>query len=384
MSKKHKIDVIQGNSACIEGALLAGCSFFACYPITPSNEIAEEASEKFPLQGGNFIQMEDEIGAILTLVGASWGGKKALTATSGPGLCLMQEAIGWAALSETPLVIINVQRGGPASGQSTSPSQGDVFAMRYGSNGDYPIIVLAPSTAQDCLELTVEAFNYAEKYRTPVILASDEIVAHTREKVIIPDAGEVRVLNRKKPNPEMPKDEYLPFKPDSDDVPPMPNFFEGYKLPILSQVHGYDGYRAAAGDEAAEMLHRLHNKIEGHVDDIAIIVEDQLDDAEIAFLSYGSVARAAKTAIDLLRKKGIRVGNIHIKTLWPFPEARIRQYSKRFKTIMVPEMNVGKMVKEVRLAAEHECDVISLPKIGGVCHTPFELVEAVAEVMKNA
>ena len=373
MSNQARIDVLQGNSACIEGALLAGCSFFACYPITPSNEIAEEASAKLPKHGGRFIQMEDEMGAILSLIGASWGGAKPMTATSGPGFCLMQEAIGGAARSATPLVIAEVQRGGPASGQSTSPSQGDVFQMRYGSNGDYPIIVLAPSTSQDTLDLTITAFNYAEKYRTPVVIASDEIVAHTREKVHIPAREDVQIINRKQP-PASAKGHYLPFQADGDDVPPMATFFQGFKAPILSQLHGADGYRAKGQADAAAMLERLHRKIEGHVDEITIVEESCLEDAEVAFLSYGSVSRAVKHAVHLAREKGIKAGSIQLKTLWPFPAEYVRKLSQRIPHLIVPEMNLGKMVKEVRLAADRNCTVTSFPKVGGVCHTPNELL----------
>lgn len=375
MSKNARIDVLQGNSACIEGALLAGCSFFACYPITPSNEIAEEASSKLPPRGGRFIQMEDEMGAILSLIGASWGGAKPMTATSGPGFCLMQEALGWAALSETPLVIAEVQRGGPASGQSTSPSQGDVFQMRYGSNGDYPMIVLAPSTSQDTLDLTITAFNYAEKYRTPVVIASDEIVAHTREKVTIPDPTDVEIVSRKQPAEDQ-KGNYMPFLADpADDVPPMANFFQGFKAPILSQLHGTDGYRAKDQKDAAAMLERLHRKISGHVDEITIVEESFLEDAEVAFVSYGSVSRAVKRAVILAREKGVKVGSIQMKTLWPFPEKYINEKSRKISHLIMPEMNMGKMVKEVKLAADRDCVVTSLPKIGGVCHTPAELLE---------
>lgn len=367
-----RTDVIQGNSACIEGAILAGCRHFACYPITPSNEIAEEAALKLPLHGGRFIQMEDELGAIMTLIGASWGGSKAMTATSGPGLCLMQEGIGWAALSETPLVIVDVQRGGPASGQSTSPAQGDVFAIRYGSNGDYPMITLAPSNAQEFLEMTVQAFNLSERFRTPVIIAADEIVSHTREKVTIPAPGSVKVVERKKTT-ENPGEGYLPFKPDENGVPPMANFFEGYNVPVLSQVHGYDGFRAKGQKEASEFIRRLHSKIDDHMDEITSIDEYMTEDAQVVFVSYGSVTRAARSAVTMLREDGYKVGSIQLKTIWPFPEKEIREYGKRFKTIIVPEMNMGKMVKEVHLAADGECTTLSFPKVGGACHTPNEL-----------
>jgi 2-oxoglutarate ferredoxin oxidoreductase subunit alpha len=369
---KGKVKIMQGNEACYEAAIAAGCRFFTGYPITPATEIAEGMARKLPQVGGVFMQMEDEIASVVALMGASWGGWKAMTATSGPGFCLMQEGIGLLAITETPSVIVNVQRGGPCSGQATEPSQGDVFQARYGSNGDYAIIALAPSTSQEMYDLTIRAFNLSEKYRVPTFILADEIVGHTREKVFIPD--ELEIINRKKPT--VPKEEFFTFKPDADGIPPMPAFNDGYKVCVLSQLHDEKGFRANPKVGAA-LIQRLNDKIEKNVDDIVQVEDRYMDDAEVAVISYGAVARSALRAVINAREAGLKVGWFKLKTLWPFPAKEVRAIAGRVKKILVPEMNIGRMVLEVERVSAGKCEVHSLPKLGGRCHTPHEIYKAI-------
>ncbi|CEP67015.1 Thiamin diphosphate-binding fold [Moorella glycerini] len=380
-TSKRTAKIMQGNDACVEAALLVGCRFFAGYPITPASEIAEGMARRLPLVGGVFVQMEDEIASVIAIVGASWGGWKAMTATSGPGFCLMQEGIGMAAITETPCVIVNVQRGGPASGQSTAPSQGDVFQARYGSNGDYAIIALAPSTSQEMFDLTVKAFNLSEKYRVPVIILSDEIVAHTREKVFIPAVEELEIINRKKPT--VPPEGFLTFKPDTDGIPPMPKFNTGYKLCVTTQLHQENGFRANPQVGAA-LIQRLTGKVENNADTICEVDEFYTEDAEMVVIAYGSVARSAIRAVRDARSEGKKVGMLKLKTLWPFPANKIRSIAARSKKIIVPEMNTGRMVLEVERISGGLCSVESLPKLGGRCHTPGEIYAAIKEDIDNA
>ena len=373
-AERGTLKIVQGNEACVEGALAAGCRFFAGYPITPSSEIAESMSRRLPPLGGIYLQMEDEIASIVALIGASWGGWKAMTATSGPGFSLMQEGIGHAVITEAPCVIVNVQRAGPATGQSTSPAQGDVLQARFGSNGDYSLIALAPSTAQEMFDLTVRAFNLSEKYRVPVILLSDETVAHTREGIRIPPAEEMEIIDRKQPR--VPPEEFLTFKPDEDLVPPMPAFNTGYKCLITTLSHDEEGWRSDP-EASANMVQRLCAKVEKNVDDIAEMEGLYLDDAETVVLCYGAVARSAYRAVKDAREQGIKVGWLKLKTLWPFPERRIAEIAGRVRRFLVPEMNVGRMSREVGLAANGACEVVSLPKLGGRCHIPAEIHAAI-------
>ena len=366
-----EIKIMQGNDACVAGATAAGCRFFAGYPITPASEISEGMARRLPPLGGIFLQMEDEIASIVALVGASWGGWKAMTATSGPGFCLMQEGIGMAAITEAPCVIANVQRGGPASGQSTDPSQGDVFQARYGSNGDYGIIALAPSTSQEMFDLTVRAFNLSEKYRVPVILLSDEVVAHTREGVFVPAREQLEIVDRKRPTE--PPDQFLTFKPGPDGVPPMPAFNSGYRVAVTTQVHGEDGFRADFKTGAA-LVRRLVDKIEGNAADIVQVEGAYLDDAETVVIAYGAPARSALRAVKDARGAGQKAGWLKLKTLWPFPAAEVREVAGRASRILVPEMNVGRMVLEVERVSAGRCEVVPVPKLGGRCHTPAEIL----------
>jgi 2-oxoglutarate ferredoxin oxidoreductase subunit alpha len=370
---KDRIMVIHGNEACVHGAIAAGCRFFAGYPITPASEIAEIMARLLPKKRGVFLQMEDEIASICAALGAVWGGVKACTATSGPGFTLKQEGIGWAAETDTPIVVINVMRGGPATGQPTSSAQQDVMQARYGSHGDYEIIALTPSSVQEAFDLTVKAFNLAEIYRNPVIVLSDEIIGHTREKIRIP--GKVEVVPRKKP--ATPPEAYVPFRPGTNGLlEGMPAFNQGYGILVDGQIHDEMGIRAGHKPEvAAGLVNRICRKILDHRDELADVEEFMLDDAEVALVSYGSPARSALRAVKEARTRGIKAGLLKIRILWPFPDAVIEKISRQAKKIIVPEMNVGKIVREVERIAACRCEVVSLPKVGGELHTPAEILE---------
>jgi 2-oxoglutarate ferredoxin oxidoreductase subunit alpha len=366
--------VIHGNEACVLGALAAGCRFFAGYPITPASEIAEIMARMLPRNRGVFLQMEDEIASICACLGAAWGGVKACTATSGPGFTLKQEGIGWAAETDTPIVIIDVMRGGPATGQPTSSAQQDVMQARYGSHGDYEIIALTPSSVQEAFDLTVKAFNMAEIYRNPVIVLSDEIIGHTREKIRIP--ADVEVVPRKKP--ETLPENYVPFRPGSTGLlEGMPAFNQGYGILVDGQIHDEMGIRAGHKPEvAAQLVNRICRKIRDHRDELVDVEEYLLDDAEVAVISYGSPARSSFRAVKEGRAQGIKAGCLKIRILWPFPDSTIEKISRKVKKILVPEMNVGKIVREVERVAACRAEVVSLPKIGGELHTPAEILEA--------
>lgn len=366
--------VIHGNEACVHGAIAAGCRFFAGYPITPASEIAEIMARLLPQKRGVFLQMEDEIASICAALGASWGGVKACTATSGPGFTLKQEGIGWAAETDTPIVIIDVMRGGPATGQPTSSAQQDVMQARYGSHGDYEMIALTPSSVQEAFDLTVKAFNLAEIYRNPVVLLSDEIIGHTREKIRIPAA--VEVVARK--SPAGPPGEYIPFRPGAGGLlEGMPAFNRGYGILVDGQIHDEMGIRAGHKPEiAAQLVNRICRKISDHRHELIDVEEFMLEDAEIALIAYGSPARSSLRAVKEARAQGIKVGCLKIRVLWPFPESVVDAISRKVKRIIVPEMNVGKIVREVERVAACRAEVISLPKVGGELHTPAEILEA--------
>ncbi len=380
VEKRGTTKILQGNHACVEGALLAGCQFYAGYPITPSTEIAEGMARRLPLLGGVCLQMEDELASIHAIAGAAWGGWKSMTATSGPGFCLMQEGIGMAASQETPLVIVEVQRGGPGAGQATMPAQGDVFQIRYGSNGDYPMIALAPSTAQEYLELTIRAFNLSEQFRTPVVVVADEMASHTRESVYIPAPEEIEIINRVRPTG--PKEEFQTYKPDPETlVPPMPAFNEGYNVVVTSNVHNDGGWRAD-GAEAAATIQRSFAKIDRRIDYITDVESAMMDDAEMAVISYGSPMRSAIRAVLDARAMGLKVGWMKLRTLWPFPAKPVQEVARKVNWILVPEMNVGRMSLEVERVAHGACEVKSVPKLGGRCHTPSDILTPIKEVYR--
>ena len=370
---KNEHFFIQGNEACARGAIEAGCRFFAGYPITPSTEIAEDMALLLPKKGGSFIQMEDEIAALGAVIGAVWGGLKGMTATSGPGFSLMQEHIGYAVMTETPLVIVNMQRGSPSTGQPTMASQSDMMQARWGSHGDYEIIALSPSSVQECFDFTAEAFNLAEKYRVPVLVMSDEIVGHMREKIIIPETVDITYRNMPKESP----DTFLPYKAPSDGTSAMPAFGDGYKMHITGLTHDERGYPDASSPQAhSKLVNRLCDKIRKHTDEIVRIKNEFTDDAEIIVLSYGAPARSVITAVKQAREQNIKAGYIKLETVWPFPEKLIKQAAKSAKRVVVVEMNLGQIFYEVeRILPDKEVEL--LPKIGGEIHLPTEILDAV-------
>lgn len=381
LGKKKNIKLLQGNEACAEGALLAGVKFFAGYPITPSSEIAENMARKLPKIGGKFIQMEDEIASMAAVIGASIAGLKSLTATSGPGMCLKQENLGFAIINEIPCVVVNAQRGGPSTGSPTKPSQGDMMQARWGTHGDHPIIALAPSTVSEVLTLTIKAFNFSEKYRTPVILLLDEVIAHMREKVEIPAPEDVEVINRKKPT--VPPEEYLPFKPGEDGVPSMANFGEGYRYHITGLIHNEKGLPTANPQEIDAFIRRLHNKILKNIKDLIINKKYSLDDAKIALIAYGSVARAAERTVKLAREEGLKVGLLKLLTIWPFCFEEVNRLAQKVDLIIVPEMNLGQMVLEVERASQGKCRVVPYGRVDGELINPIEILRKIREEMRK-
>jgi len=381
LKKKNNIKLLQGNEACVKGAILAGVRFFAGYPITPSSEIAEGMARLLPQIRGKFLQMEDEISSMAAVIGASIAGLKSMTATSGPGFSLKQENLGFAIINEIPCVIVNAQRGGPSTGLPTKPSQGDMMQARWGTHGDHSIIALAPSTVKEVLALTIKAVNFSEKYRTPVILLLDEVIAHMREKVEIPPSEEVEIINRKKPS--VPPDEYLPFKPDQDGVPPMANFGEGYRYHITGLVHNHEGLPTSNPQEIDSFIRRINNKIQENVKDIIIYEKYFLDDARIGLIAYGSVARAAERAVKLAREKGLKVGLLKLLTIWPFPSEEVNRLSQEVDLIIVPEMNLGQMVLEVERSVRGNCEVLSYSRVDGELINPIEILGKIQEEIKK-
>ena len=366
---------LSGDYACAEGAIAAGCRFFAGYPITPATEIAERMARRLPEVGGVYIQMEDELGSIAAVIGASYAGVKAMTATSGPGFSLMQENIGLAVMTETPLVIVDIMRGGPSTGQPTKPGQQDMMQAKWGSHGDYEVIALAPSSVQEMFDLTIECFNLSERFRVPAFLMADETVAHMWERVIIPEPDQIEIVNRKKPTVS-PAD-YLPFKPDEDLVPPMACFGEGYRVHVTGLTHDERGYPKTDSPEIQEQLiRRLCDKIRKNADKIVKVKEFMLEDAEIAVIAYGTPARAAISAVRKARKEGIKAGLLRLVTVWPFPERQVAELAAKVKGIVVPELNYGQIVREVERAAK-TTPVYFMPKFGEALHTPMEILDGI-------
>ena len=373
---------MQGDEACAEGAIVAGCRLFAGYPITPSSEIAERMARRLPEVGGLFIQMEDELASIALMIGASYAGVKAMTATSGPGFSLMQENIGLAVMTETPIVIVNVMRGGPSTGQPTRASQGDVMQAKWGTHGDHEIIALAPYSVQEMFDLTIEAFNLAERYRVPVIVLSDEIIGHMREKVVLKHPSEVEIVNRKKPR--LPPDKYNPFEADDDLIPPMACFGEGYRIHVTGLTHTVKGYPKSTDPLVhTELIKRLCDKIRLNADKIIRINEYYVSDAEVILVAYGIAARSAIKAVKEARSEGYKVGLVRLITLWPFPDKYFAQLSTQVKKFIVAEMNYGQIVGEVKKHVGGK-PVIFVPKLGGDPHFPDELLDIIREVCRNA
>lgn len=364
---------LQGNEACVEAALAVGCRFFAGYPITPSTEIAEGMARRLPRLGGRFIQMEDEIASMGAIIGASLCGTKALTATSGPGFSLKQEHIGYAVIAEIPCVIVNVMRGGPSTGLPTSPAQSDVMQARWGTHGDHPAIVLTPSTVQEYFELTVKAFNLSEKLRTPVILAPDEVIAHMREKVEIPD--QINIINRKLPNANVDKSTYRPYKVEKDDeVPVIPNFFDGFRFNVTGLYHDETGFPTASPAIVGSYIKRLHKKVESAYNEIKGIEIDLPKDCDVAVLSYGSTFRSARQAA-----KELNAGHVKLTTLFPFPDKEIRELADKVKTIIVAEMNLGQIRLEVERAVCGKAKVVGVNIANGLLISPDPIKEKIKE-----
>lgn len=372
---------MMGNVACAEGALAAGCEFAAGYPITPATEIANHLAEKLPQVGGAFFQMEDEISSIAAVIGASWTGKKAMTVTSGPGISLMLENIGFAVGVETPCVIVNVQRGAPATGMPTIGIQGDMVQAKYGSHGDYEIIALAPSSPQEMFEQTVIAFNYAETYRTPVFLLSDAFVGHMREEVVIPEPGQIKTVDRK--IPELGTDP-LKLKGFLDeDVAPMPIFGKGFKTHVTSSCHDEYGKRNLIDISALDkFVRRLSNKILKHKEEITLVERDY-EGAEIVLVSYGGVSRAAAAATARAREKGIPVGTLRLITVWPFPGEEIEKMARKTKHVIVLENNLGQVYPYIKAEAAHFAEVSFLPpRLVGEIQDPEDILKKIEEVSK--
>ncbi|RJP75480.1 MAG: 2-oxoacid:acceptor oxidoreductase subunit alpha [Desulfobacteraceae bacterium] len=340
---------INGDEACAEGAIAAGCRFFGGYPITPATEVAEQMSVRLPHVGGTFIQMEDEIAAMTSILGAAWTGIKTMTATSGPGFSLMMETVGLAIVTETPCVVVNVQRAGPSTGLPTQGAQGDMMQVRWGSHGDYEVIALAPSSPQEMFDLTITAFNLSEKYRTPVFIMSDEIVGHMSEKVVIPEARKIRTVSRVKPAGR--KDRFKPYQPGLLGVAPMPAIGDGYNVHVTGLTHDEKGYPVMSVDTQKEMMDRLLGKIRNNLDDIILTEDYRLEDADVVLVSYGVSARTAYTAVEEAREMGLRVGLLRLITVWPFPEQRIRELAKRVKAFITVEINMGQISREVERCA---------------------------------
>jgi 2-oxoglutarate ferredoxin oxidoreductase subunit alpha len=372
-----KVQFIQGDMAVAYGGLLAGVSFFGGYPITPASEVAEGMARMLPRVKGTFIQMEDEIGSIAAVIGASWAGAKSMTATSGPGFSLMMENYGFAIMTETPCVIANVQRTGPSTGQPTLGAQGDMMQVRWGSHGDMEALALAPSTVQEAMDMTIECFNLAEKYRHPACLMTDGEIGHLREKVIIPDEDEMELVERVPATID--KDKYIPFTESQtrdSKVPDFPTFGTGYHTYVTGLTHNRLGLPATDKQkDHEELITRIITKITDDREALTDIEEQELDDAEIAFVTYGASARPAETAMAMARAKGIKVGLLRLKLVWPFPEHVICALSKKVNKMIVPEMNLGQIVHPIREHAVDDCEVVSAPKVGGEMHLPEELLE---------
>lgn len=374
------VHFIDGDHACCEGALSAGARFAAGYPITPSTEVVERFAARVPTVGGCFIQMEDELAASIALQGAVWGGAKAFTVTSGPGFSLMAEHIGYAAMTETPCVFVDVQRGGPSTGLPTLPAQADMMQARWGSHGDYEIIALCPNSPQECFDLTIKAFNLAEEFRVPVLVMMDEVVGHMTEKVIIPPADQIEVAPRKHTHKRV--DEYLPYESNGDMVPEIAHAGEGYKFHVTGLTHDERGYPNMTPQTQDKLVRRLQQKIKSAAERIAMFEDDQVDDADVVVISYGITSRVAQRAVDMARQQRLRVGKLRLITAWPFPEKKIAELSGKVKAFIVPELNLGQMVREVERAAAGRARTISVPHAGGGVHNPEDILNVIVEAAR--
>ncbi len=371
--------LLQGSDACARGAIAAGCQFYAGYPITPATEIMELMSRAIPKAGGVFVQMEDEIASLGATIGASLGGMKAMTATSGPGFSLMQEHISFAAMAEVPCVIVNVMRGGPSTGLPTRSAQGDVMQARWGAHGDHPILVVAPSSAYEFFELTVKAFNLAERYRSPVIVLADEVVAHTRESVVLPPVEELEIVERVKPS--VPPEWYSPYRDPGTGIPPMAAFGDGYRFHVTGLMHDINGYPTERQDETEELMARLFNKISKDFHLLQWYDAYHDEGAEVMIIAYGSVARTALRAVRLAREKGYPVGLLKLKMIWPFMRRTVTQYLQSSRRVIVAEMNMGQLSREVKRVNQGTCEIRTLNRIDGHLLTPDQVLSAIEEVL---
>jgi 2-oxoglutarate ferredoxin oxidoreductase subunit alpha len=370
------VKFLAGNEACVEGALAAGCRFFAGYPISPSSEVAERMSNRLPKLGGRFIQMEDEIASMGAIIGASLTGQKAMTATSGPGFSLMQENLGYAMMAEVPCVVINVMRGGPSTGNPTGPSQSDVLQSRWGTHGDHPAIVLSPSTIREVFDTTVHCFNFAEVMRTPTVLAMDEIVAHMREKIVIPPASEIRVMERRRPSLG-PGEPYKPYKPEADLVPLWLNYGEGHRYHVTGLDHDETGFPCLGTDVMENLHRRLVDKVEKNRKDLLLYENFLTDDAEVLVVAYGSTARSAKRAVSEARERGVKAGLFRPITLYPLPDEEIAAAAARARRVVVPEMNLGQYRLEVERILGKAVPVVGVHRVNGEPIAPALILPAI-------
>jgi len=368
---------MNGDTACAEGGIAAGCRFFAGYPITPATEAAERMAERLPEVDGVFIQMEDELASMNALLGAAWGGAKSMTSTSGPGFSLMMENLGLGAMMETPCVLVNVQRGGPSTGLPTLVGQQDMMQARWGSHGDYEIIAICPNSPQECFDFTVDAFNLSEQYRVPVLVMTDEVIGHITEKVVIPPADQIKVVPRRMYNG--PLKEYKPYLPDKDLVPPMVEAGKGYRIHTTGLTHDERGYPVVTAEEQQKLVRRLVDKIRKNADKIVRYEQEWMEDADIVVVSYGITSRVTHLVAEMARKKGIRVGHLRLIVAWPFPEKRIRELAEKIKAFVVPEINLGQMVLEVERCAKGKAEAIHVPNAGGDVHDPDEILAVIEE-----
>ncbi len=377
LTGSHYLD---GNHACAEGAIAAGCKFFAGYPITPSTEIAERVSRRFPLVGGVFIQMEDELASMNAILGGSWGGAKSMTCTSGPGFSLMMENFGLGLMLETPCVLVNVQRGGPSTGLPTLPGQADMMQARWGSHGDYEVIALAPDSPQESFELAIHAFNLSETYRMPVLIMTDECVGHMTEKVVIPRAEQIELVERKYTT--KPPGEAWPFEQTEDLVSPMLPVGKGYKFHVTGLTHDERGYPVINAEAQEKNVRRLIDKVQKHADDIIWLEEKDVDGADVVVMSYGISSRVVQPAITRARKQGIKVGEIKMVTVWPFPEKRVRELATKVKSMIMVEMNYGQVFLEMDRCVAGKCRTYLLGHAGGTVHKPEDVYATIKEAAK--
>jgi len=372
---------LDGDYACGEGAMAAGCRFVAGYPITPSTEVVERIARRFPFMGGTFIQMEDELASMAAIIGASWTGTNSMTVTSGPGFSLMMENIGLAAMMETPCVVVNVQRGGPSTGLPTMVGQADMMQARWGSHGDYEVIALCPQSPQEAFDLTIDAFNLAELYRVPVMFMLDECVGHMTEKVVIPPPEDIEIVPRRLTR--KPPGKYWPYEVNRRSlIPESARAGDGYRFHTTGLTHDYRGYPVMSAECQQACVTRIVDKIRLNADRIVRYEEEQTRGADVVLVTYGITARVARRAIEIAHGEGVKVGVIRLIVAWPFPEKRVRQLAEKVKAFVVPEINYGQMVLEVERCAAGKAPAILVPHMGGGVHDPDDIVEAIVGAVR--